>query len=150
MLIEKMINTIKEYPKLYEVYLNKLADNYSVQKIDISAYKPSFMDATVIDLHMANLREEFILITYIQYKDSETVTIKQRSEDSIKGKIHPQLYMSADILGNTDFKNQFIGGYNKKDVDDLLDWLQKDYSYIENVLINQNKILKDDIKKLRS
>ena len=58
--------------------------------------------------------------------------------------------MSADILGNTDFKNQFIGGYNKKDVDDLLDWLQKDYSYIENVLINQNKILKDDIKKLRS
>ncbi len=150
MLIEKMINTIKEYPKLHEVYLNKLDENYSVLKIDISGYKPSFMDATHIDIHMENLRGEFLLITYLQYKDSETVSIKQRSEDSLKEKIHPQLYMSEDILSNMELKNQLIGGYNKKDIDELLDWLQKDYSFIEKVLLNQNKMLKDDIEKIRN
>ena len=150
MLFEKMINTIKEYPKLYEVYLKKITENYSVQKIEISAYKPSIVNATVIELSMENLKEEFILITYVQYKDMEDITIKQLSENLIKEKIHPQLHMSVDILSNTNLKKQLIGGYNKKDVNDLLDWLHKDYTFIENVLINQNKILKADIEKLRN
>lgn len=149
MLFDNMMKNIQEYPKLYEVYLKKLAENYSVNHIHISTFKPSIFNSILIELGMENLMKEIILITYIQYEDSDTVLIKHRTEDAIKEKIHPHLHLSADIMNNTELKKQLIGGYNKKQVDDLFDFVQKDYLFIE-VLLSQNKMLKDDIKKLRN
>ena len=91
MLFENQINIIKGYPKLYNVYLEKLGENYRLKSIHMVAMEPDVVNISIIELSMENMKEELILITYVQYEESITIEIKQRSEELMKGRIHPSL-----------------------------------------------------------
>ncbi|OYD57787.1 hypothetical protein CGZ90_13020 [Fictibacillus aquaticus] len=47
------------------------------------------------------------------------------------------------------FNKSLFRGYNMNEVDEFLDTVMKDYTYLEHVLVKENDILKKEIEQLR-
>ncbi|AXN41687.1 DivIVA domain-containing protein [Peribacillus butanolivorans] len=68
---------------------------------------------------------------------------------STNEKIHPNILLNKEIIHDKTFKKRAFGGYDIDEVDGFLDLIIKDYRFIEEGLIKEIKMLKEDMKKLR-
>ncbi|MFF2448197.1 DivIVA domain-containing protein [Neobacillus sp. NPDC058068] len=147
MLFEKLKEFINEYPKLKKVYQSKLDEGYTITNISARSLPPEkSFDIKSIEIHMENTNGTRIVINYWDG------TINLLSVDEIpsrKGKIHDNLVLTKEMIHDKNFKKKLFGGYNEGAVDSFLDLIITDYKFIEDVLIKENKLLREDIKELR-
>ena len=66
-----------------------------------------------------------------------------------KDKVHGNLLLNKNVIHDKEFKKKLFGGYDSDEVNRFLDLIIKDYKFIEDVVLKENKILKEDIDKFR-
>jgi DivIVA domain-containing protein len=147
MLYEKLIEHIKDYPKLNEVCQAVIREGFFITNIITNSMSPEHeLDYTGIEVGMENHGGERILLIFTQgIVNSLTV----EKVPSIKEKIHHNLLLNKEIIHNKNFKKRAFGGYDIDEVNGFLDLIIKDYKFIEQGLLKENKMLKEDMKKLR-
>lgn len=147
MLFDKLSEQLKEYPKLNDVCLAMKREGFFITDISTVAVAPEEeLDYTRIEVGMENQEGERILILFMEgIVDSLTV------EEGVprKEKIHPNILFNKETIRNKTFKKKVFGGYNDDEVDTFLDSVYRDYRFIEETLIKENKRLKEDLKTLR-
>lgn len=147
-MIYKMLSEhIKDYPKLNEVCQAMIREEYFITSITTTSMSPEQqLDYTSIEVCMENHSGESILLIFTEgIVDSLTVEkVSSKNE-----KIHPNLLLNEEIINNKNFKKRLFGGYDMDEVNGFLDLIIKDYKFIEQGLIKEIKMLKEDMKKLR-
>lgn len=149
MLFKRLSEQIKEYPKLNEACQVMIREEYFITNISTTAMSP-VLHCISIEVGMENHDGERVLLIYEGIVDSvkvDFVTVEKVS--SANEKIHPKLLLNKEIIHNKNFKKRAFGGYDIDEVNGFLDLIIKDYKFIEQGLIKEIKILKDDMKKLR-
>lgn len=146
MLYKMLSEHIKDYPKLNEVCQAMIREEYFITSITTTSMSPEqHLDYTSIEVHMENHAGERMLITLTE-GIVHSLTVEKASKNE---KIHPNLLLNKEIIHKKNFKKRVFGGYDMDEVNSFLDLIIKDYKFIEHGLINEIKMLKDDIKKLR-
>lgn len=140
---EQMMEEVKEYPKLYEVYQKKVDEGYSITGINVSVSNPKLLDLTYIEMMMENEQEESITLIYSEGYVKMNIV---RPFPDVE-KIHPKMVLNQDYIRMKKLKRKLFGGYDRDEVDQLLDWIAKDYDFVETMLLQKNKILKEDVQK---
>ncbi|ALC85274.1 hypothetical protein AM499_05175 [Bacillus sp. FJAT-22090] len=147
MLHEKLSELIKDYPKLNEVCQAMIREEYFITNITTSSMSPvQQLDFTSIEVVMENHDGEKALLIFTKgIVDSMTV----EKIPSTNEKIHPYILLNKEIIHNKTFKKRAFGGYDIDEVNGFLDLIIKDYRFIEEGLIKEIKMLKEDVKKIR-
>ncbi|MFB6801513.1 DivIVA domain-containing protein [Peribacillus butanolivorans] len=147
MIYERLSELIKDYPKLNEVCQAMIREEYFITKITTTSMSPvQQLDFTSIEVIMENHGGERILLIFNEgIVDSMTV----EELPSTNEKIHPNILLNKEIIHDKTFKKRAFGGYDIDEVDGFLDLIIKDYRFIEEGLIKEIKMLKEDMKKLR-
>lgn len=149
-MIQEMIDLATgKYPKLAKAYEKKLGQGFTATNIYAqSSAAEQGIELTVIELALKNTEGESILLTYSYSKDFLNM-IYERELPGLQQKNDSNLLLSARSINDKEIKKKFVRGYDPTDVDAFLDVIMKDYFYIENVLLKENQLLKEDIAKLR-
>lgn len=138
-----------KYPKLAKAYEKKRGQGFAATNIYAQSSVPEHgIELTVIELTMKNPEGKSILLIY-SYSEDLLDTVFEKEMPELQQKNDSHLLLSGREIQDKEFKRKMIRGYDPSDVDAFLDVIIKDYSYIEKVLIQENKILKEDIAKLR-
>ncbi|WP_242485332.1 DivIVA domain-containing protein [Peribacillus sp. TH27] len=146
MIYERLCELIKDYPKLNEVCQAMIREEYFITKITTTSMSPVQQDFTSIEVIMENHGGERILLIFTEgIVDSMTV----EEFPSTNEKIHPNILLNKEIIHDKTFKKRAFGGYDMDEVDGFLDLIIKDYRFIEEGLIKEIKMLKEDMQKLR-
>lgn len=147
MLYKMLSDQIKDYPKLNEVCQAMISEDYFITSITTTSMAPEQQfDYTSIEVCMENHAGEGALIIFtVGIVDSLTVEEFSSKND----KIHPNLLLNKKIINNKNFKKRVLGGYDIDAVDNFLELIIKDYKFIEQGLLKEIKMLKEDMKKLR-
>ncbi|MFE4243430.1 DivIVA domain-containing protein [Peribacillus butanolivorans] len=147
MIYERLSELIKDYPKLNEVCQAMIREEYFITNITTTSMSPvQQLDFTSIEVRMENHDGERILLIFTEgIVDSMTV----EEFPSTNEKIHPNILLNKEIIHDKTFKKRAFGGYDMDEVDGFLDLIIKDYRFIEEGLIKEIKMLKEDMKKLR-
>ncbi|MFC6039967.1 DivIVA domain-containing protein [Paenisporosarcina macmurdoensis] len=142
----KLIELIKEYPYLEEAFQEKIREGFSVTNITSTAVSPDEVDFISIEIRMENQNKEKIVIVYTEgFVNSITINQIPRATEEI----HPNLVLNKDLIYNKTFKSKTFGGYDVDEVDQFLDLLIKDYTFIEDGLVKENIVLKKEVESLR-
>ncbi|WP_181884493.1 DivIVA domain-containing protein [Neobacillus piezotolerans] len=137
------------YPKLAKAYEKKRGQGFSATSVYTQSVAVETGDViSVVELTMAGPAGELILLTY-SYSKGVLDILLERELPGVQQKGDTNLLISGRDIQDKEFKRKLVRGYDPADVDAFLDVIFKDYSYIENVLIKENKILKEDVGKLR-
>ena len=147
MLYDKLSEQLREYPKLNDMCQAMKREGFFITKISAEAVSPEVeLDYTRIEVSMENQAGEGILLLFTEgILDSLTV------EEDIprKEKIHPNILFTKGRISNKTFKKKVFGGYDADEVDTFLDMVYKDYRFVEETLLKENKRLKEDLRTLR-
>ncbi|WP_409271319.1 DivIVA domain-containing protein [Neobacillus sp. SCS-31] len=149
-MIQEMIDlAIGKFPKLAKAYEQKRGQGFAATSVYTQSVAVETGDViSVVELTMAGPAGESILLTY-SYSKGVLDILLERDLPGVQQKYDSNLLLSGRDIQDKEFKRKLVRGYDPSDVDAFLDVIFKDYSYIEKVLIKENKILKDDIEKLR-
>ncbi|WP_420850316.1 DivIVA domain-containing protein [Peribacillus alkalitolerans] len=143
----KLLELIQVFPQLKEAYRLKISDGYTLTNIHISSLVPVHdLTYTTIELIIEIQLGETILLRYTE-GIVHSFIIEPLS--STKDRIHPNILLNKELIHNKDFRKKFFGGYDEDEVNHFLDIIIKDYKFVEEGLIKENNMLKEDIKKLR-
>lgn len=149
MVLAKIKELINEFPELKNAYEKKINEGYLLKDMYISSIDlgEAKTCATFIDLEMKNTLDENILLNYLEIED---VLSKVKTEFfPAQKKIHPNLSLNKDYLKQVSFKKSIFRGYKVEEVHEFIEKIRKDYAFIEDILILENKLLKEEIKKLK-
>lgn len=145
MLFTKLIELIKEHPYLEEAIKEKIREGFSTTNITTTAVSPDQVDFISIEIRMEDQNKEKIVIVYTEgFVNSITITQVPRATDEL----HPNLLLNKDLIYNKTFKSKMFGGYDIHEVDQFLDLLIKDYTFIEYGMVKENILLKKEIESL--
>lgn len=145
MLFTKLIELIKEYPYLEEAVQEKIREGFSATNITTTAVSPDQEDFISIEVRMEDQNNEKIVVVYTEgFINSITITQIPRATEEL----HPNLLLNKDLIYNKTFKRKTFGGYDVHEVDQFLDFLIKDYTFIEDGLVKENILLKKEVESL--
>ncbi|WP_339146262.1 MULTISPECIES: DivIVA domain-containing protein [unclassified Sutcliffiella] len=146
MLFKMLTEHIKDYPKLNEVCHEMIRKGYNIVNISTTSISPEELDYIMIEIVMENHSGDRKLLHFTNglVNSMEFEKISSHSE-----KIHPNLLLNKELIHNKEFKRKIFGGFDMDEVNLFLDLIIKDYKYIEQGLLKENKLLKEDMKKLR-
>lgn len=144
MLFTKLMELIKEYPYLEEAIQEKIREGFSTTNITATAVCDE-VDFISIEIRMENQNKEKIVVVYTEgFVNSITITqIPRKTEE-----LYPNLLLNKDLIHNKTFKSKTFGGYDVDEVDQFLDLLIKDYTFIEDGLVKENILLKKEVESL--
>lgn len=145
MLFTKLMELIKEYPYLEEAIQEKIHEGFSATNITTTAVSPDQVDFISIEIRMEDKNKEKIVVVYTEgFVNSITITQIPRATEEL----HPNLLLNKDLIHNKTFKSKTFGGYDVDEVDQFLDLLIKDYTFIEDGLVKENILLKKEVESL--
>ncbi|WP_316569105.1 DivIVA domain-containing protein [Neobacillus sp. YIM B06451] len=149
-MIEEMIDlATRKFPKLAKAYEEKQGQGFTATSVYTQSVVVETGDViSVVELTMARPAGDSILLTY-SYSKGVLDILLERELPGVQQNGDSNLLLSGREIQDKEFKRKMVRGYDPSDVDAFLDVIFKDYSYIERVLIQENKVLKEDIEKLR-
>jgi DivIVA domain-containing protein len=149
MLYSKLCELINDFPKLNDVYKEKVDEGFSITTIRASSIPPDqlIVDYRNIEIQMEDKSGKRIVLSYSE--SSQKSNVLTINEIPLKAeKIHENIMLNPLTIHNKEFKKKLFGGYDEDEVNSFLDIIIRDYKMMEDV-IREMKILKEDLNKLR-
>ncbi|MFC0187147.1 DivIVA domain-containing protein [Fictibacillus aquaticus] len=147
MLATELKRLLQQFPHIKSEY--ERLQNTGYTPTDILIRSTAIWDGEDLDtaeVMMENDEGKRLLITVSQgyFNDISVKEVQPR-----KPGIHHNLMLNDALIHYKRFNKSLFRGYNMNEVDEFLDTVMKDYTYLEHVLVKENDILKKEIEQLR-
>ncbi|MFC7371403.1 DivIVA domain-containing protein [Fictibacillus iocasae] len=147
MLSDELKRLLLQFPEVIGEYEQHLQKGYSPTDIvirSIAVYDEEDLDTAEVILENEQGHRVLIIASQGYFR---SVSVKEL--DPRKSGIHHNLLLSDVLVYHKTFNKSLFRGYNMNEVDEFLDVIMKDYTYIEHVLVKENELLKKEIQQLR-